>query len=226
MPQHCPRCGHDLPAPYAPARAAAFVAGALQASIQVAAGTRWQLLALSVLASAVLIGTTAAFMIFVWRNYAAHEEAAPELDWPRMEDVHVAGGIRVVSRSAHHVRWLREKGFHVPAEPERGALSRWLYAVLDGDARFSQTGARETLRDTSEIRQWASAILALFAHAGWCEPRNGWDAGRPDLGNGVDDVDMDVLREVARTGQSGLISRLVDVVEDDLKEVNDGMDNG
>ncbi|MFW6183545.1 MAG: hypothetical protein ACOC8X_07095, partial [Chloroflexota bacterium] len=148
----------------------------------------------------------------------AEDEPDPAGDtWDH--DVHLGGDMRLVSRDGQNVHYLRERGFFVPKEPERGALSKWLFAVHDKrEVRgqritFSQRGARMAIRDNDEIRDWATDILALWCEADWCEPANGWNGDRPDLGNGVRNVDEDVLYDVARTGQSGMIEMLLELVE-------------
>lgn len=217
----CPRCGHDLPAPYAPARAAAYVAGVLQASYQIAVRSPWRVGLFATLESAVIIGLTVAWAIFLLRNFYIHDAPEPPQepdDRPlRHESRMVGDNMQLVTKTQRHRRWLREKGFYVSAEPLPGALSTWLWAVHDGVNTFSQTGARTAVKDTPKVREWGSAMLSLFCKAGWATPRNGWDNDVPDVSNGVTDVDEDVIYDVARTGQQGLVEMLMRIADESVE---------
>lgn len=145
--------------------------------------------------------------LFWYTGWGARPEPAP--DTPPPTETHIGGSLREVEER----RWLREAGYTIPPEPERGALSRWLFAVHDGKVTFSQRGARTVIRDNAAVRQWASDVLALWCAAGWASPVSGWNGDAPDLSQGVTDVDGEVVYAIALGGDEALIERLTALVE-------------
>ena len=136
----------------------------------------------------------------------------------------IGGDVRRAS-SEGQIRFLRERGFDVPPEPERGALSKWLWAVVDERVTFSQRGAIAAVRDTPEMRTWAKDVMALWCEANWARPANGWQGDVPDLGNGVRDVNTAMIARCASEGQTGLINALIELVEDDFDERQNGQNS-
>lgn len=148
------------------------------------------------------------FVAYVFWRMERPQPSAPD-ETPTATETHIGGSLREVQER----RWLREAGYTIPPEPERGALSRWLFAVHDGNATLSQRGARSVIRDNAAVRAWASDVLALWCAAGWASPVAGWNGDAPDLSQGVTDVDGDVVYAVALGGYEALIDRLTALVE-------------
>lgn len=145
------------------------------------------------------------------------QEPPVEDDEPPAAGATIGGDVRRVGYDGQ-IRYLRENGFVVPPEPERGALSKWLWAVKDDKVTFSVRGANAALRDTPDIRTWSKKVLALWCKAGWATPRSGWNGDEPDLSQGVHEVDESMIARCANEGQRGLIHALIDWVERDIEE--------
>lgn len=164
------------------------------------------------------------YVVFDLLHKALDKLGEPEPDTAPAAGASIGGRVRRTT-SEGQIRFLRERGFDVPPEPERGALSKWLWAVVDERVTFSQRGAIAAVRDTPEMRTWAKDVMALWCEANWARPANGWNGNVPDLGNGVRDVNSAMIARCASEGQTGMINALIELVEDDFDERQNGQNS-